>query len=132
MKKILAFLLFLFSSTFVFSQTIKTLQTEDGSKQVSIDSNNITTITFTIDEWSTMAPSITPTSNAKAICIDLNTKKSRCTKPLGFRCHVFSCEPTHRPATSTMQSAWCTLTSDGTNVQIVFVNSIDWDYLMNQ
>lgn len=123
-----AFLLF---ASFAFCQTQKALQTEDGPKVVFIDENDITTVKFTLEEWNNINSEITPTTSPRAICIDLNTRKSGCTKPLGFRCHVFSCDPHPLSSISATQNGYCYINSEG-QVEIRFYNPIDWDYLQNQ
>ncbi len=132
MKKYILATLLIGLSFFGFGQTTKVLNTDDGSKMVTINADGTTSATFTTAEWATMSK-VVPTSNLARVCIHIANRHEDCTGGLGFRCGIFDCPPPPSITTPAGQERIqpADIQLSGSDVLVTFLNSVDWDYLAN-
>lgn len=140
MKKTSVFLAsFLLLAIVSFSQTEKTINTEEGTMVVKKDvSNNRDYLTFSNAQWDDIASGTDYTTASLTfpihitICITIATRHSGCKSGIGFRCGLTTCANTKLNFTDGRNSDRkynVTLSSDKGLVTVAFNEKVDWDWL---
>lgn len=141
--KTLMFIAALFATTICFAQKPKVIETEDGKMQVLLNEEKQQYIDFELDLWNDIFPDnfvdIKYIGNGTfSICIRIATRRSGCTRGIGFRCK--NCENGATIKLPTFETYPVEIYQTGmyqyfpreNKVRLTFDKIVDWDKLAKE